>query len=91
VLILGGGDGGLIHNLVKKGVAMVTMVEIDIEVVKACRTHMRSVCGDTMDDLTGPNHQVSWAQWIAEEPGFDSKFRQNLFLRNIRMVFVCRR
>ncbi|XP_074661471.1 spermine synthase-like isoform X1 [Tubulanus polymorphus] len=58
VLILGGGDGGLIHELVKEKVKMVTMVEIDEEVIKACRKHMRSVCGDTMDEFKGKNHEI---------------------------------
>ncbi len=32
--------------------------QIDKEVIKACRVHLRSVCGDSMDKLEGPNHKV---------------------------------
>ncbi|KAK3094482.1 hypothetical protein FSP39_002322 [Pinctada imbricata] len=58
VLILGGGDGGLLHELLKRRVGHVTMVEIDEEVIKACRTHMRSVCQSAMDVYEGPNYKI---------------------------------
>ena len=58
VLILGGGDGGILYELLKEDPAMVVMVEIDEEVIKACRTHMRSVCEDAMDTYEGPNKKV---------------------------------
>ena len=59
VLILGGGDGGILYELLKEDPAMVVMVEIDEEVIKACRTHMRSVCEDAMDTYEGPNKKVN--------------------------------
>lgn len=31
---------------------------LDFEVVDACKTHMRSVCGDTMDTMEGSNYKV---------------------------------
>ncbi|XP_046579531.1 spermine synthase-like [Haliotis rubra] len=59
VLILGGGDGGLLHELITRTrPAFVTMVEIDEEVIKACRTHMRSICGSEMDQYEGDNYKI---------------------------------
>ncbi|XP_064633312.1 spermine synthase-like isoform X2 [Lineus longissimus] len=58
VLILGGGDGGLIHLLRQENCKMVTMCEIDEEVINACRTHLPKACFDSMDEYEGPNHKI---------------------------------
>nr|CAG4645591.1 EOG090X07PL [Lynceus sp. MCZ IZ 141354] len=58
VLILGGGDGGLLHELLKENPKMVTMVEIDKTVMELCRTHLRTACGDALDSFTGPHHNI---------------------------------
>ncbi|GIY31601.1 spermine synthase [Caerostris darwini] len=58
VLILGGGDGGLLHELLKENPKFVTMVDIDQMVVDACRMHLRGCCGDSLDKLEGPNYKV---------------------------------
>ncbi len=39
VLVIGGGDGGALREVLKHPVRKVKMVEIDAEVVEACRTH----------------------------------------------------
>ena len=36
----------------------IELLQIDEEVIKACRTHMRTVCGSSMDQLEGPNYKV---------------------------------
>ena len=41
VLILGGGDGALLYELLKEKPKFVTMVDIDEVVIKACKEHMR--------------------------------------------------
>ena len=41
VLILGGGDGALLHELLKEKPKFVTMVDIDEVVIDACKEHMR--------------------------------------------------
>ena len=41
VLILGGGDGALLHELLKEDPKFVTMVDIDEAVMRACKEHMR--------------------------------------------------
>ncbi|KAM4046634.1 spermine synthase [Anomaloglossus baeobatrachus] len=58
VLILGGGDGGILYELVKLKPKMVTMVEIDQMVIDGCRQHMRKTCGDVLDNLKGDCYQV---------------------------------
>jgi spermidine synthase len=51
VLIIGGGDGGLLEEVLKHpGVAKVTQVEIDAGVVDFTRQHLPSICGDAYED-----------------------------------------
>uniref|UniRef100_A0A4D5R934 Spermine synthase n=1 Tax=Scolopendra viridis TaxID=118503 RepID=A0A4D5R934_SCOVI len=58
VLILGGGDGALLHELLKENPKFVTMIEIDKMVMDACRIYLRSACGDCLDKLKGPNYEI---------------------------------
>ncbi|XP_068121757.1 spermine synthase-like isoform X2 [Hyperolius riggenbachi] len=58
VLILGGGDGGILYELVKLKPKMVTMVEIDQMVIDGCKKHMRKTCGDVLDNLKGDCYEV---------------------------------
>nr|XP_046173096.1 spermine synthase [Oncorhynchus gorbuscha] len=58
VLILGGGDGGILAEAVKLKPKMITMVEIDQMVIDGCRTHMRKACGNVLDNLKGDCYQV---------------------------------
>ena len=50
VLIIGGGDGGLLEEVLKHPVERVTMVEIDREVVELCREHLPSISGAAFED-----------------------------------------
>ncbi len=50
VLIIGGGDGGALEEVLKHAVERVTMVEIDAQVIELCRAHLPSICGDAFDD-----------------------------------------
>lgn len=59
IVILGGGDGALLYELLKEKPKSVTMLEIDEVVMKACAKHMRSICGDVLDNYKGPNYEVS--------------------------------
>uniref|UniRef100_A0A8C7UXC0 PABS domain-containing protein n=1 Tax=Oncorhynchus mykiss TaxID=8022 RepID=A0A8C7UXC0_ONCMY len=52
VLILGGGDGGILAEAVKLN------VYIDQMVIDGCRTHMRKACGSVLDNLKGDCYQV---------------------------------
>ncbi|XP_072567506.1 spermine synthase [Paramormyrops kingsleyae] len=58
VLVLGGGDGGILHEAVKLKPKMVTMFHIDQLVIDGCRKHMRKTCGDVLDSLQGDFYQV---------------------------------
>ncbi|KAL9969378.1 hypothetical protein ACROYT_G021587 [Oculina patagonica] len=58
VLILGGGDGGVLHELLKQNPKSVVMVEIDESVINASRKHLRTICGDSLDNLRGKNYEI---------------------------------
>ncbi|EDO44717.1 predicted protein [Nematostella vectensis] len=58
VLILGGGDGGILHHVLKEEPKQVIMAEIDQMVVDLAVKHLRGICGDSMDSLIGPNYEV---------------------------------
>ncbi|RWS22331.1 spermine synthase-like isoform X1 [Leptotrombidium deliense] len=58
ILILGGGDGGLLHELLKENPKYVTMVDIDEVVIDACRVHLRKSCGDVLDTLKRDNYEI---------------------------------
>lgn len=51
VLIIGGGDGGTLEEVLKHpSVSAVTMVELDAEVVEVAKVHLRSICGAAFED-----------------------------------------
>jgi len=66
VLILGAGDGALLCELLKENPKMVTMVEIDEDVMKICRQHLRSACGSALDSYVGPNHRIMVSDCLVE-------------------------
>ncbi|ESN90140.1 hypothetical protein HELRODRAFT_104383 [Helobdella robusta] len=57
-LVLGGGDGGLLYELLNEGAKKVILVDIDEEVISACQQYLRNVCHDVLDSRTGPYHQI---------------------------------
>ncbi|XP_072178221.1 spermine synthase-like [Diadema setosum] len=78
VLILGGGDGGILHELRKENPSFITMVEIDQVVIDAAVKYLRGICHDSMDQLKGENYEVIVAdcipimqKYIAEGKTFD--------------------
>ncbi len=51
VLIIGGGDGGMLEEALKhRAVERVTLVEIDPGVIELSKQFLRSICGDAFDD-----------------------------------------
>jgi spermidine synthase len=50
VLMIGGGDGGLLEEVLKHPIDRATMVEIDEAVVRASRRHLPSISGAAFDD-----------------------------------------
>lgn len=58
IVILGGGDGALLYELLKEEPKNVIMLEIDDVVMNACAKYMRSICGDVLDKKTGDHYQI---------------------------------
>lgn len=50
VLIIGGGDGGCLEEVLKHPVRSATMVELDGGVVDIAKQHLRSICGNAFED-----------------------------------------
>lgn len=65
VLVIGGGDGGTVREIMKHGgIARVVMVEIDEAVVRACRTHMPTV-SCALDDPRLELHIADGVEYVA--------------------------
>ena len=50
VLIIGGGDGGCLEEVLKHPVDRVTMIELDRQVVDLAQAHLGMICGAAFDD-----------------------------------------
>jgi len=50
VAILGGGDGGVLNELLKHNPGKVSLVDIDNEVVSASNKYFKTVCGEAFSD-----------------------------------------
>ncbi|CAH0548954.1 unnamed protein product [Brassicogethes aeneus] len=81
IVILGGGDGALLYELLKQKPKNIIMLEIDETVMKACSKYMRSICGDVLDTYQGKNYQIivgdcmkTLDTYIDEEKKFDYVF-----------------
>lgn len=69
-LVVGGGDGGVLRELVKhKGLEQIDMVEIDEGVIETCRRVLPEVCGGGFDDSRVKLH-------IADAFGFMKEVRE---------------
>ncbi|XP_078340700.1 spermine synthase-like isoform X2 [Crassostrea virginica] len=66
ILILGGGDGGTLHELLKQSPAYVLMAEIDEEVIKACSKYMKKVCWNTLEKWEGKNYKIKICDCLCE-------------------------
>jgi spermidine synthase len=66
VLIVGGGDGGALEEVLKHPVERVTMVEIDAAVVALCRRYLPSICGAAFDDPRSELVIADGARYVAE-------------------------
>ncbi|KAL9968615.1 hypothetical protein ACROYT_G020727 [Oculina patagonica] len=58
ILILGGGDGGILNELLQYSPKFVTMVDIDEDVINCAIKYLPGICGDALDNLSGEHHQV---------------------------------
>lgn len=50
ILIIGGGDGGVLREVLKHQVKKVDLVEIDKEIIKLSKKYLKSVCQDSFSD-----------------------------------------
>ena len=50
VLVIGGGDGGAVKEVLKHAIGRVTMVELDRQVVEVCREHIPAISGMAFAD-----------------------------------------
>jgi spermidine synthase len=66
VLIIGGGDGGMLEEVLKHPVEKVTMVELDPGVVELARKYLSSICGDAFDDPRADLVFADGAKLVAE-------------------------
>ena len=57
ILILGGGDGGLLWELLKEDPKFVTMAEIDATVLEACSCHLKPF-GKLLNKLEDSNYKI---------------------------------
>ncbi|XP_037298970.1 spermine synthase [Manduca sexta] len=58
IVILGGGDGALLYELLKEKPKFVWMLEIDEMVMNACNKYLKSICGDVLEQRKGPNYEI---------------------------------
>lgn len=61
VLIIGGGDGGTLREVLKHPIDRAVMVELDPRVVELSRAHLPAICGDAFDD---PRSELLFADGI---------------------------
>jgi spermidine synthase len=67
VLIVGGGDGGILREVLRhKSVSRATLVEIDASVVEMCRKWMPSVGGTAFDDKRADIVIADGAKFVAQ-------------------------
>ena len=72
ILIIGGGDGGMLEEVLKhRSVEAAVQVEIDDTVVELSKQHLRSICGDGYDD---PRTEVMIADGVEFVNDTDRKF-----------------
>ncbi|EEB20051.1 Spermine synthase, putative [Pediculus humanus corporis] len=58
IIILGGGDGCLLWELLKENPKFITMLELDEVVIKACGVYLRSSCGNCLDNYKGDKYEI---------------------------------
>ena len=67
VLIVGGGDGGMLRELLKhRAIERVTMVEIDRAVIDLCARYIPGICGRAFEDPRLDLVIADGCRWVAE-------------------------
>ena len=69
-LIVGGGDGGALEELLKHpGLRAATLVEIDQSVIDFSKAHLTAICGQAFDDPRLELVIADGLAWVAEQKG----------------------
>jgi spermidine synthase len=72
VLIIGGGDGGMLEETLKhRAVERVTMVDIDAGVIELAKTYLRAICKDAFED---PRTDLVIADGVEYVAGCEDRF-----------------
>ncbi|KAG7299854.1 hypothetical protein JYU34_016874 [Plutella xylostella] len=58
IIILGGGDGALLYELLKEKPKYVWMLEIDELVMKVSNKYLSTICGDVLEKRKGKNYEI---------------------------------
>ncbi len=66
VLIIGGGDGGILEEVLKHPVERVVMVEIDAKVIEVSREWLPTICGRAFEDPRAEVVVADGAEFVAE-------------------------
>src|SRR5690606_6401961 len=66
VLIIGGGDGGVLREALKHPLERATMIELDETVVKICREHLPSLSAGAFDDPRADVRFMDGIKFVAE-------------------------
>ncbi len=72
VAVLGGGDGGILHEVLKYKPDSVTLIDIDEDVVEASKKYLKKICYKAFDD---PRVKVVYQdvmKFLAKGPKFDA-------------------
>lgn len=72
VAILGGGDGGVLSEVLKYDPASVVLVDIDETVIDASRRFLKSICGDAFDDPSVEVVIQDANEYLEENHNFDA-------------------
>ena len=72
VAILGGGDGGVLSEILKYDPASVVLVDIDGEVIEASKRHLTSICGDSFERENVEVFVEDANVYLERERGFDA-------------------
>ncbi len=70
VLIIGGGDGGVLREVLKHPVKKIDLVELDEQIIKLSRRHLRFVCENSFFDKRVEIHNISGESFVREKKDF---------------------
>ena len=70
--ILGGGDGGILHEALQQGAAHAVLIDIDGDVIDVSRKHLKKIHGDVFDDPRAKVVVGDAVKYMKKHRGFDA-------------------